>query len=129
MPPEQSISIAIADDAEAFRNLICVYLARQGCTIFAQAANGKELLQQLAGAASLPEICILDTNMPEMNGYETASMLRLSYPGIKIIAYSFANETAKLKMMKSGADECIDKEAAPEKLLEAIVMLHHAQRS
>jgi len=129
MPKKQTISLAIADDAVVFRTLISVYLTKQGCSVICQASDGKDLLDQLAASDTLPEICILDTNMPVMNGYETAKMLRLSYPRIRILAYSFANEAAKRKMIESGADECVDKEAPPESLLEAITMLHKRQRS
>lgn len=40
------------------------------------AGNGKELLQLLADAETLPDIVFLDLNMPLLNGYECLTQIR-----------------------------------------------------
>ncbi len=83
------VTTAIVDDHSLFRNGIASILSHaQGITVTLQAANGQQLLDKLNDAAQPPDICLLDINMPVMNGYETMAALNRHYPGIKVIAIS-----------------------------------------
>ena len=81
------IRIAIADDHIMVRKSLNDILTLWQYTVILQASNGKDLLRQLT-EKNLPHICILDMNMPEMNGIETIKVLREKWPRIKIIVFS-----------------------------------------
>jgi DNA-binding NarL/FixJ family response regulator len=49
-----------------------------------QPTNGKDFLD-LPIKGIIPDICILDMRMPEMDGYETIKVIKLKWLGIKII--------------------------------------------
>ncbi len=51
-----------------------------------------------------PDIALMDINMPEMDGYETAIRLSQDYPEIKVIALSmYDDEKSIIRMIKAGA--------------------------
>ncbi len=81
MSKEPKINIAIADDHIVMRNGLAELIKMLGAyEVIIQARNGNDLLEQLKGTSSVPEICILDINMPELNGYETTEKLKASIP-------------------------------------------------
>ena len=91
------IHIALADDHTILRKGVAEILSKfDDMTVTIEAGNGKELIEKLASAAELPDICIVDINMPEMNGYETAAEIRKHWPDVKILALSMYGRAAKM---------------------------------
>jgi len=69
----------------------------------------------------LPDIVLLDINMPEMDGYETAQWLKQHHPDVKVLALSmYDNETSIIRMLKSGARGYILKDSEPGELKAAL---------
>lgn len=100
-------SVAIANDHMLLRNGLTNFIRGLETYAFLFEANtGKEIIKQLQ--PRLPGTSLLDINMPEMDGYETALWLKRTYPGIKIFALSmYDNESSIIRMMKNGAKGCI----------------------
>lgn len=65
--------ILIADDKATSRELLRTVLERQGYAI-TEAADGEEALQK--ALAELPDLILLDLQMPRRSGYEVLSELR-----------------------------------------------------
>jgi two-component system invasion response regulator UvrY len=87
--------------------------------------NGKELVEKLSLAKLLPDVCLLDINMPELNGFETARAIKERWPEIKILAVSvYDSEFNIIGMLRAGAGGYILKDAQPEVLRHAIEGLH-----
>src|SRR6218665_1147523 len=122
MATKSKINIAIADDHTIMRNGLAELIKTLGdYEVIIQAGNGKELLALLSGASTLPELCILDINMPELNGYETTAKLKEQFPGIKVMALSmFDNEFSIVRMLRNGATGFLHKGANPDELSDAI---------
>ncbi|MCK5096463.1 MAG: response regulator, partial [Desulfobacteraceae bacterium] len=66
-------TILVADDIEYNRELIKAYLEQYNFTIL-EAENGKEVIDMLK--LHHPDLILLDMKMPQMNGYETAAVLK-----------------------------------------------------
>jgi len=67
-------------------------------------SNGKELLTRIKAGEPLPDVILMDVNMPVLNGIETTRLLKVLYPDLKIIALTVdADETSVVNMFKAGA--------------------------
>ena len=112
--------IFIADDHQLFIDGIRLIFAnhpRYKVTGFGQ--SGIDIINFLAQYRV--DIVITDINMPGMNGIEAAEKIKALYPEIKIIAVSMINDYASVhKMLQSGADGYILKNAGVEELLKAL---------
>ena len=77
----------IVDDDEAFRRVLCQTLLRAGYTV-TTAENGDAALRLRLYREDPVEIVITDLIMPEKEGFETITALRVLQPDVKIIAIS-----------------------------------------
>lgn len=123
---EPAILIAIADDHAVVRDSISNMVSGFGkFRVIIKAGNGKELIEQLKKANPFPEICILDIQMPEMNGYETMEYIRKHWPDLKVLALSMLeDEFAIIRMLKLGASGYLSKASDMEELQKALVYIH-----
>lgn len=113
-------NIALVDDHILLRNGLAGLIAELGHKVLFEADNGRDMLQKLPASAQ-PDIILLDINMPEMDGYETAKHLKENYPDIKILALSmYDNENAIISMIKAGAKGYILKDSDPRQLQSAL---------
>ncbi|MFZ5976664.1 MAG: response regulator [Bacteroidota bacterium] len=116
-----SYKVAVVDDhvllRSALARLICSY---ENYTVAFEASNGKEFIEKLSKQV-LPDIVLLDINMPEMDGYETARWLTKHHPHIKILALSMeSDDTNIIQMIKLGAKGFLTKNVEPEELNGAL---------
>ena len=111
------ISVVIVDDHTMFREgLTALINYFPGFKILFDAANGKELILKLK-PNQLPDIVLMDINMPEMDGYIATEWLQYNYPDIKVLALSTMDaEISIIKMIKSGAKGYVLKDADSSEL-------------
>lgn len=117
----RKISIAIADDHAMLRKGLLKLLPLLGNydSLF-DVGNGNEVIECLKKRL-IPDVLLLDVNMPEKDGYETTAWVSKHYPQIKVLALSmYSDENSILKMIQAGAKGYITKNNNPEKLREAI---------
>ena len=121
----KTISVALVDDHRLLRRgLVEVINNFAECQVVLEADNGQELTQRLRPGV-LPDVVLLDINMPLMNGYETAAWLRQHYPTVKILALSMYNDEENiLKMIRNGARGYVLKDAEISELEEALLTIH-----
>jgi two-component system, NarL family, invasion response regulator UvrY len=115
------ISISLVDDHPMFRNgMAGLIQSFEGYSLLNQSGNGKEFID-LVQAGQVPDIAILDFQMPVMNGEETALWLKQHYPSIKVLSLTmFDDERHILKMIKAGARGYVLKSAEPEEMKLAL---------
>ena len=102
---------AIGGLVRDFENFEVLYLCK----------NGQELLEKLKFPKNIPDIVLMDINMPLLNGIETTKALNEKYPQIKVIALSVEeNEKTILKMLRAGAKGYLMKDTKKEILKEAL---------
>ena len=112
--------MALADDHVLLRNGLAGLVANLGYTVLFECSNGKELVEKI-DKSNLPDIVLMDINMPEMDGYETALWLKNNYPQVSVLALSmYDDESAIIRMLKNGAKGYITKDADPLELRRAI---------
>ena len=115
------VTIAIVDDHVLVRQAMGVRLTLMEYNVIIEAENGKAFLDKLA-VCDKPDICLLDINMPIMDGFETAVHLRKNWPEIKIVFFSMHNSPAFIKKaVQLGAEGFVSKDAPFEELSEALL--------
>jgi len=100
-----SKSVVIVDDhiliAEALEEIIEQF---RGFSILYTAENGKQLVEKFKQPKNIPDLVLLDINMPVMDGFETAAWIKKNRPEVMIMALSMQDEEeALIKMVRSGA--------------------------
>jgi len=120
-------TVAIIDDhtlfAQSLKSLINTF---NNYTVSHEAHNGKVFLNQLKDTDRLPDIALMDMNMPILNGLETTNILNKEYPTIKVLALSMDDDqNSILKMIRSGARGYLLKDIHPDVLLEALTSVLH----
>lgn len=120
--------VAIVDDHNLFRKglikLINLGDKNNNYSILFEAENGNDLKEKL-NKKNLPDIIIMDIEMPDMDGYEAVEWLRKYHPDINILVVSmFESEESILRMMRMGVKGYLSKDIEVEDMhlaLEAIV--------
>lgn len=117
----KKIQVAIIDDHTLLRNALAKLIdSFEHFSVFFQAENGEELKEKIKRKL-IPDIILLDVNMPGMNGFETAEWLFKNHPQIKVLTLSmFSDENTIIRMLKLGAKGYIMKTAEPEELQLAL---------
>jgi two-component system, NarL family, invasion response regulator UvrY len=113
-------NLVLADDHILLRNGLAALVKSLGHTVLFEADNGKDFIGKIK-TENLPELVLLDINMPEMDGYETAQWIKENHPDVKILALSmYDNENSIIRMLKCGAKGYILKDSEPAELKAAI---------
>jgi DNA-binding NarL/FixJ family response regulator len=116
------INIGIVDDHQLFLKSLSVLIESfPTFKIVLDALNGEGLLNKLATAEILPDILLLDVNMPVMDGANTATIISSKYPEIKMIALSMKDDDVSvIKMIKAGCCAYLLKDIHPDELEKAL---------
>jgi DNA-binding NarL/FixJ family response regulator len=117
--------IAIVDDHTLFRkglaSLIGVFPDYE---VLFDASTGKDFIAQLKHN-KIPDIVLMDINMPEMDGFATTEWLKQNHPEVKVLALStMDSDTSIIKMIKCGAKGYILKDADLKELKLALSELN-----
>lgn len=118
---EKPYHVAIVDDhsllASSLEKLI---LSFGNYKVIHLSKHGVALQENLKSCSILPDMVLLDINMPVMNGYETAFWLKQNYPEIPVLALSMKDdEDAIIQMLNNGCKGYLLKDTPPEKLKQA----------
>lgn len=112
--------IFIADDHQLFIDgLRLIFEAQPDFEIAGFGSNGKSILEFVV--ENPVDFIITDINMPGMDGIAATAKVKELHPDIKVIAVSMVNDYASVhKMLQSGADGYVLKNAGAEELLKAL---------
>lgn len=106
------LSQAIGGLVEAFDQFKVLYLCK----------NGQELVDSLQDPKNIPDIVLMDVNMPILNGIETTAHLKDHFPDVKVLALSIEEDDATiLKMLRAGAKGYLMKDVKKAELQEALL--------
>lgn len=121
MKKDYLIQVALADDHILLRNALASLIDRfENCKVVIQVSNGKELATEIT-KNSLPDVVLLDLNMPEWNGFETATWLRDNYPGIHVLMLTmYDSELTLIRLLQAGVKGFLKKDIHPNELNYAI---------
>ena len=122
------IRVLIADDHAILREgLKTIISETEDISVYAEAVNGKEVLEK--ANPSLCDVIVLDISMPGGNGINALKTLRKEGIVIPVLILSMHEEDQyALRIIKAGADGYLNKQSAPEKLIEAIRIVANGRK-
>lgn len=117
---KRKIKIAIADDQQLFaQGLEKLLKAHENFSVLFSVPNGKELITKVK--ETMPDVILMDLQMPEMDGMDATLRLRQQYLDLKIIALTMHNdEDFIIDMIEKGANGFLSKDTDIEMLIDAI---------
>ena len=115
------IRIAIAEEQELIRKSLSIVLGLEpDFEMVGQADNG-EAAVRLCEAGDLPDILLMDINMPVMDGVEATRIIKRRWPQIKVIVLTtFQEVDYVLEALNAGAEGYILKAIDPGYLASGI---------
>lgn len=115
-----TIRILIVDDHEGVRNGLRILLEpSQKIAVIGESADGATALS--LAETLVPDLLILDIEMPGMNGIEVARRLRRAGRPVHILGLSSHDSNTYIEMlMQVGFDGYLTKDEAPDLLIQAI---------
>lgn len=116
----EKIRILLADDHRLFREGLKVLLASiADMEIVAEAASGDEVIQ--LAEQNVPDVILMDIQMPGLNGLEATRRILSRSPHIGILMLTmFDDDESVFMAMRAGARGYILKGADQEELLRAV---------
>ena len=114
--------IILADDHILLRDTLADFIdSIEECDVIAKADTGKELINLIENG-NVPDLVILDLNMPVMDGYEAARWLRNNFPTIKILVLTmYDSDVALIRLLQEGVRGFLKKDIHPTELKKAIL--------
>lgn len=119
---DQNILVMVVDDSVTVRKVTSRFLERQGMEVIT-AKDGVDAVTQLNEIERLPNVMLLDIEMPRMDGFEVASRVKHSgrLKDIPIIMItSRTGEKHRERALSIGVEEYMGKPYQESKLLETI---------
>jgi DNA-binding NarL/FixJ family response regulator len=99
-------SVVIVDDhtllSQAIQGMVDTF---EKFTVLYTCKNGQELEEKFSNSQKhIPDVVLMDINMPIMNGIETTAWISKTHPNVNVMALSVEDDDITvLKMLKAGA--------------------------
>ena len=111
--------ILVTDDGDSVRDIIRIFLERDGFEVCGEAADGVEAIEQAKKLK--PDLIVLDLAMPRMNGVEAASILSTTMPDVPIVLLTLYQHLLGPSLASAvGIKAIIDKADGMDKLIECV---------
>ena len=125
-PGSKAVTILVADDHEVYRSGLRLLLeSRCGWVVCGEATNGREALQKAERLR--PDVVILDTSMPELNGLDAAKQMMKNLPKSQVLLMVAEESENQLRdVFAAGVQACVLKSDPARGLIEAVeaALLH-----
>jgi PAS domain S-box-containing protein len=117
---DEGIRVLLVDDHKILREGLARLLKGEpDIEIVGEAEDGVEAVR--LAASLLPDVVVMDINLPRMNGIEATRSLRRKTPSVKVVALSMhGEEDIKTRMKEAGAEAYVLKGAPAAELVDAI---------
>ena len=114
------IKVAIVDDDEGIRSSLSALIRHsKELKLTGEYANGETALKEIPG--HLPDVVLMDINLPGVKGYECVRQLKARHPGVQFLMLTVYEDSDSLfNSLRAGASGYLLKRTASSRLLEAI---------
>ena len=115
------IKIGLADDHVLLRDALATLIDGFGnCQVILQASNGEQLIEKIR-AGQVPDVLILDLNMPKLSGWEVANWIHENHPEMRVLMLTmYDSELSLIRLLQAGVKGFLKKDIHPDELRQAI---------
>ncbi|MGZ4616443.1 MAG: response regulator [Actinomycetes bacterium] len=122
---DEPITVMLVDDHAIVRSGLRAYLTTEpGVDVVGEASDGLEALariEALARGQGVPDVVLMDMQMPRLDGVETTGRIKASWPEIDVIAVTSFIEEARIRAaLEAGATGYLLKDADASDVADAI---------
>lgn len=114
----------VIDDSRALRRILGDMMRELGYEVY-DASNGREALARLE-QIEMPDVVLLDWNMPEMNGYEFLCAFRAQekYNDVRVMMVTTETEAEQIgTALAAGANEYVMKPFSKDVIADKLQLL------
>jgi two-component system, NarL family, invasion response regulator UvrY len=121
MTEQRTIKIALVDDHILLRSALAKLInSFEGCAVIHESDNGTELVKEIK-AGNIPDVVLLDLNMPEMDGYATSLWLQQYHASIRVLMLTmYDSEVTLIRLLQAGVKGFLKKDVHPSELKYAL---------
>ncbi|MBV9845518.1 MAG: response regulator transcription factor [Kutzneria sp.] len=122
------IRVLLADDQALIRGALSALLGLESdIEVVAEVGTGDEVVP--AARRTLPDVALLDVQMPGKDGLAAAAELREAVPSCRVVmCTTFGRPGYLARAMAAGAVGFVVKDAPPERLVDAVRRVHGGLR-
>jgi len=119
---DKNYSVAIVDDHQLFANILETLVNTfENFHVLYYVKNGADFLNKLKDEINIPDVVLMDINMPGMSGIDAMNIVNEKYPSIKAIALTMDNDDETIvKMLHAGARGYLSKDINPVILKDSL---------
>jgi DNA-binding NarL/FixJ family response regulator len=123
------IRILAVDDHELVRTGIAALVDTEpDMQLVAEASNGREAIQQFR--AHVPDVTLMDLQMPDMNGLDAIIAIRGEFPDARVLVLTtYAGDALALRALQAGARGYLLKSLVNKELLDTIRAIHAGKKT
>lgn len=116
----QKIRIMLADDHPMVRQALRMWLEKQpDFEIVAEACDGEEATKLAIDL--VPDVIVMDINMPRLNGLEATKQIVEKYPDINVLVLTVYDDNEHiLNILRAGASGYLTKSVSNAELIQSI---------
>lgn len=116
------VKFILVDDHILFRaGLRALLETNKNYLVLGEAGDGEELMEIIKVQPELPDVILMDIQMPKCDGLQATRMIKEKHPQIKIVMLSICeDEEALAEAVKLGAEGYLLKNLSKEKLFDYI---------
>lgn len=128
MEGSAAIRILSVDDHEIVRTGIAALVdAEPDMRLVAEASTGREAIQQFR--THLPDVTLMDLQMPEMSGLDAIIAIRAEFPEARIVVLTtYAGDAQAVRALQAGARGYLLKSLVNKELLTTIRAVHAGRK-
>ncbi len=117
---QTKIKVMIADDHQLFREgLKRIINLENDMEVIIEVSDGQGVINNYLGV--IPDVILMDLNMPNMNGVEATKKIKQMYPESKVLILSIHDDEGYVfETLRSGASGYLLKDMDAETLVEAV---------